>query len=247
MAATVLLPTPPLPEPTAMTLLAARPTSPIFSAGRWCTASATSTSDEAGKRSSQLLGQRGLRLFPQRGAIGGQGQGQRDLVAVELQVADLAHLHDAAAGFRVLELSEHLLDVRFGHLAFGHRSFSVVGYRLGACVGLRLGCEAASGFLARPSSFAQGSSAQTCSASVRCGLGACSRWRRATRANGARPAGRRGEVHGAGLAQQPLGRRPGGGLPRRPPAASGYCRPLWASRSSSAVEVGPARLHDHEA
>ena len=38
-----LLPTPPLPEPTASTLLAARPTVPIFSAGRWCSATATVT------------------------------------------------------------------------------------------------------------------------------------------------------------------------------------------------------------
>ncbi len=44
----VLLPTPPLPEPTAITLLAARPISPIFSAGRSCRTTFTVTSATCG-------------------------------------------------------------------------------------------------------------------------------------------------------------------------------------------------------
>ena len=44
----VLLPTPPLPEPTAITLLAARPIWPIFSGGRTCSTTRTLISVSAG-------------------------------------------------------------------------------------------------------------------------------------------------------------------------------------------------------
>ena len=99
-----LLPTPPLPEPTASTVLAARPTLPIFSAGRWCSATATVTAAAGNCR---------FRSFS-NSARTASHNGADQLVSPRVietfapsswQDVDLAERGDAAACLRVLELA----------------------------------------------------------------------------------------------------------------------------------------------